>query len=134
MRKAPKTNLRRHTAIACALAAAAAALLLGGLASAAREPTSAQRRIIVQTVHDSKLTAQVADDRYDVRHIILSTVRTPGRLYGRIVLVPHDQSLDGATGIVRRFHRHWRLIDLGTAGVGCKLPAAVRRDLRLQCP
>jgi hypothetical protein len=104
-----------------------------GLAQAAHEPTFTQRTIIVRAVHDSRLTAAVADERYDVRHVVLSDVRTPGRSYGRIVIVPHDNRLDGATGIVRRFHGHWRLIDIGTAGVGCRLPRAVRRDLRLDC-
>jgi hypothetical protein len=116
----------------CVLAALAM-VAAGGVAQAAREPTFAQRKVIVRTVHDSKLTALVDDDRYDVRHIVLSDARTPGRLYGRIALVPHDQRLDGALGIVRRYHRHWRLIELGTADVGCRLPRAVIRDLRIVC-
>jgi hypothetical protein len=123
----------RRLGTSCGIAALALAAA-GGVAQAAHEPTFAQRKIIVRTVHDSKLTGAVSDDRYDVRHIALSDVRTPGRLYGRIVIVPHDNRLDGATGVVRRFHGHWRLIDLGTAGVGCRLPRAVRRDLRLDCP
>jgi hypothetical protein len=126
--------VRSAKTLAAASAVAAGALAASaGVAGAAHEPTFAQRKIIVRTVHDSRLTAAVADDRYDVRHIVLSDVRTPGRLYGRIVIVPHDNRLDGATGIVRRFHGHWRLIDLGTAEVGCRLPRAVRRDLRLDC-
>jgi hypothetical protein len=115
---------------------ATVALLLagaGGVAQAAHEPTFAQRKVIVRAVHDSRLTAQVDDARYDVRHIVLSDAHTPGRLYGRIALVPHDDRLDGALGIVRRYHRHWRLIDLGTADVGCRLPRAVIRDLHIVC-
>ena len=117
----------------CALAVLGL-VAVGGVARAAHEPTFAQRKIIVRTVHDSRLTSAVDDSRYDVRHIVLSDVSTPGRLYGRIVIVPHDNRLDEATGIVRRFHGHWRLVDLGTAEVGCWLPRAVRRDLRLTCP
>jgi hypothetical protein len=122
----------RHLWTSCALAALAM-VATTGIAGAAHEPTFAQRKIVVRTVHDSRLTAVVDDDRYDVRHVVLSDVRTPGRLYDRIALVPHDDRLDGALGIVRRLHGHWRLIELGTAEVGCRLPRAVRRDLRIVC-
>jgi hypothetical protein len=106
------------------------------LAGASRPPTNRERRDIVRTVNDSRLTAGVPDGRYNVRYVRISTVATPGRVYGRVRLVPRPGSAyDGALGIVRRLRGRWRLIDLGTAGAGCTtLPRAVRADLKVECP
>jgi hypothetical protein len=45
--------------------------------------------------------------------------------------------LDAALAVFRRSQPGWRLVALGTAGVGCdhpRLPGRVRRDLHLACP
>jgi len=117
------------------LIAALAVLTLGsGLAAASRAPSSGERAAIVKAVKSSQLTDQVP--HVDVSGTRVSTVSTPGRRYARVKVSGRPAgSVDTATGIVRRLRGHWRLIDLGTAGVGCRTaPAHVRADLELDCP
>jgi hypothetical protein len=115
---------------------AALVLLTGacGVAAASRAPTTSERTAIVKAVKNSKLTEQVP--RITVSAIRVSTVSTPGRRYARVKVAGKPAgSVDTATGVVRRLRGHWRLIDLGTAGVGCNtLSARVRADLKLDCP
>jgi hypothetical protein len=117
------------------LIASVALLALGaGLASASRAPNAAERPAIVKAVKTSKLTAAVP--RIVVSAIRVSTVSTPGRRYGRVKVSGRPAgAVDTATGVVRRMRGHWRLIDLGTADVGCHsgVPARVRADLKLAC-
>ena len=104
-----------------------------GWAVAARKPTSAEKATIIRTVKDSKGQIAIPRDQIAVTGIRISTFKTPGRLYARVRV--HDTAIshpDVATGVVRRLRGHWRLIDLGTAEVGChNVPKAVRDDLRL---
>jgi hypothetical protein len=120
------------TTVAAALAICVAAVS----AYASRAPTTAERAAIAKAVKSSSLTSMVPDGDYDVKGIRISTVSTRGRRYGRVRLAPHPGVMtDGAYGVVRRVGGRWRLIDLGTSGVGCNTaPPAVRRDLKLPCP
>jgi hypothetical protein len=131
----PRTSGPRGLGV-LSIAAVMVLLISASSSVASRPPTEKERRPIVRTVKSSALTAGVSDKRYTVRYIRISTVSTPGRTYGRLRLVPRPGSgYDGALGIVRRLRGHWRLIDLGTAGAGCKtLPRAVRVDLEVECP
>jgi hypothetical protein len=119
-----------------AVSIATLAVLLCGaaVAVASRAPTSSERTAIVKAVKTSKLTSQVPN--ITVSNIRVSTVSTPGRRYARVKVAGKPAgSVDTATGVVRRLRGHWRLIDLGTAGVGCNtLSARVRADLKLDCP
>jgi hypothetical protein len=115
-----------------ALSIATLMLLAGaGLAAAARAPTSSERAIIVTTVKDSRLLSALPRDAIAVTAIRISTVTTTGRRYARARIF--DTTLahpDRATGVLRRLRGHWRLLDLGTADVGCRtVPARVRADL-----
>jgi hypothetical protein len=107
-----------------------------GLAAASRAPTSAERAVIVKTATESRLLVELPKGSFAVNGVRVSTVATPGRRYARLNVVrkPADAG-DRATGVVRRLRGHWRLIDLGTSGVGCRtVPARVRADLKLICP
>jgi hypothetical protein len=72
----------------------------------------------------------IPDNSYDVRGIRISTVGGYRR-YGRVRIVPKGGQGDNALGLVRRRNGAWKLVNLGTSGVGCNLPAAVQRDLRI---
>lgn len=119
---------RITTALTLALVALLAAG--GGWAAASRTPSRGERAAIVRSVTASRLLDALPRGSFDVTRIRISTVRTPGRLYGRVRIVTHPAAQsDLPTGIVRRLRGHWRLINLGTSGVGCGLPARVRTDL-----
>jgi hypothetical protein len=110
-------------------------IVLSGAASAAaaRTPTSAERAIVVRTVKDSRLLTALPRSAIAVTAIRISTVRIPGRIYARATIRDdRKQHPDRATGVLRRLRGHWRLLDLGTADVGCHgVPARVRADLGL---
>ena len=118
-----------------ALSIATLVLALGGaaLADASRKPTSSERAIIVKTVKDSRAAIAIPRASIGVKGIRISTVSTPGRLYARVTVYDKRRAdPDNATGVVRRLRGHWRLIDLGTSGTGCRaVPAPVRADLKL---
>jgi hypothetical protein len=118
-----------------AMSIAAVAIVLGGAGSAiaARGPTSAERATVVRTVKNSRLLAALPRDAIAVTAVRISTVRVPGRVYARAKIFDDRKAHpDRATGVLRRLRGHWRLLDLGTADVGCHaVPARVRADLRL---
>jgi len=119
----------------CAAAVVAALAAATQTAGASRAPSAAERRNIVAAITDSQELAPLKA-RFDVRGVRISTVRTPLVRWGRASIVPKPgMQLDGATVIVGRFGRSWRLVDLGTSGVGCWLERRVRQDLNIHdCP
>jgi acyl dehydratase len=121
------------------LSIATLVLALGGaaLADASRRPTSSERAIIVKTEKDSRGKIAIPRAAIGVKDVRISTVRVPDRLYARVSVFDKRRAHpDVATGVVRRLRGHWRLIDLGTSGAGCRtVPARVRADLKLtDCP
>jgi hypothetical protein len=113
------------------VAVAALSVAAVPLASASRAPNAGERRDIVAEIKRSDETAAVRG-RFNVRDIRVSTVRTPSVRWGRAVIVPKPGAqADGATVIVGRFGRAWKVVDLGTDGAGCWLEKRVRRDLKI---
>jgi hypothetical protein len=101
------------------------------LAWGARAPTATERQKIVAEIKHSEDTAAVRG-RFNVRHIRVSTVRTPSVRWGRATIVPKPGVQgDRATVIVGRFGHRWKLVDIGTGGAGCWLEKRVRRDLKI---
>jgi hypothetical protein len=124
---------RWKTTLACGACVIAGAPLVAAAppASASRAPSAGERAQIVSAIESSEETAAVRG-RFDVRALQISTVRTPSVRWGRARIVPKPGvQADGATVIVGRFGRAWKVVDLGTGGVGCWLEARVRRDLRI---
>jgi hypothetical protein len=119
--------------LVCGACAATGALTVTAAPPAwgSRAPTATERQKIVAEIKSSEGAAAVRG-RFNVRHIRVSTVRTPSVRWGRATIVPKPGVRgDRATVIVGRFGRRWELVDIGTGGAGCWLEKRVRRDLKI---
>lgn len=55
--------------------------------------------------------------------------------WARADLVPGpDVALDQAVVIAHKVGGAWEVADVGTSGVGCQTPPAVKADLGVDCP
>ncbi|GAB47491.1 hypothetical protein [Mobilicoccus pelagius] len=95
----------------------------------AARPAPSTLTSITRAVHRSEYTAGVPASSYSV-----TGLRTSGS-WARVVLAPHRPAdLDAATVVLRRTKGQWRVVDLGTYGVGCDVTsAATQKALRLEC-
>jgi hypothetical protein len=117
--------------LAICAAGAGPTLAAGTPASASRAPTATERSKIVSAIKDSEELRSIRA-RFDVHAVRITTVSTPSVRWAVAHIEPKPGfQLDGATVIVGRFYRAWKVIDLGTGGAGCWLPKRVVRDLRL---
>lgn len=105
------------------------------LASRHATPRSrSQMRVAVR--HSRLMPPPIRRGRF---HLTDARVSTQGP-WSKAVIVPNGslrRRLDSVLAIFRRHGHGWRLASAGTAEVGCghpRLPAQVRRDLRLGCP
>ncbi|MHB8659312.1 MAG: hypothetical protein ACYC91_15435 [Solirubrobacteraceae bacterium] len=125
--------MRNVTPALCArrvqLIALALALCVPATAIASRAPSPATRAAILAAIHHKR---GLGDPRlYRVENVRVST-RGP---YARARTVPRNRALyQGQLVILRDQRGRWRVTDFGTAGVGCGLPRAVQRDLRVTPP
>lgn len=108
------------------------AVLLGAstTALASRAPSRSARRAIVAAIHHDREVGISSD--YRVVDIRVSS-RGP---YARAGTVPRNRSISyqGQLVVLRHSHGRWRVIEFGSAGVGCLLPPAVQRDLKVTPP
>ncbi|WP_432487392.1 hypothetical protein [Kineococcus sp. SYSU DK018] len=123
----------RRTALALSAPAAGALALLAATAPAAAGPAPAgTAQEITRAVTGSPQTAGVPADGYAV-----TGVRTADSdpAWAAARLEPADPAaLDPATVVLHHAAGEWRVVSLGTAGVGCEeAPAAVVADLALVC-
>lgn len=111
------------------LALLATLSLFPAVALASRAPSRSERGSIVAAIHRMKPLGNPL--LYLVKNIRVST-RGP---YARASTAPRDRAAyQGALLILRRTHAVWRVIDFGSAGVGCSLPPAVQLDLHVTPP
>ncbi|WP_432505428.1 hypothetical protein [Kineococcus arenarius] len=123
----------RRTALALTAPAAGALALLAATAPAAAGPApAATAQEIALAVTTSPQAAGVPADAYAV-----TGVRTADSdpAWAAALLEPADPAaLDPATAVLHHAAGAWRVVSLGTAGVGCEeAPAAVVADLALPC-
>jgi hypothetical protein len=101
---------------------------------AARSSTRAEHRAIAGAAKGSPYTRSV-EGKFLVRRVAVST-RGP---WARASLIPKPRYVKTVQGELATFHRargEWKLLDLGSDGVGCNvgMPPAVRQDLKIVCP
>jgi hypothetical protein len=124
--------MRPMTARLAALALALAATALGSTeALAARKATHSESRAITAAVKHSRLTSGVPDREYRVSGIRVATVAagwSTAQLSGKGRYADRVQTV---STVLRRRGGHWRVRAIGGAGLGCHVPRAVARDLRL---
>jgi hypothetical protein len=100
-------------------------------ALAARRATHAEKRAITTAVKHSRLTSGVPDREYRVTGIRVATVAkgwSTAQLVGKGRYADRVQT---TSAVLRRTSGHWRVRAVGGAGLGCGVPRAVARDLRL---
>lgn len=134
----PRTRpVRRTRALAAVLAVLAVSLLLAAAASASRAPGHAELVALRSAAVHSKLVPGPV--RAGHFKLVGTRISTAGP-YASTEIAPtgrYRTLLDAVSAIFQRGTRGWRLVSLGTAGVGCghpRLPQAVRHDLHIACP
>ncbi|HTZ05604.1 MAG TPA: hypothetical protein VMB53_07595 [Gaiellaceae bacterium] len=140
--------MRLIGAIGAAVALTALAGCGGGHSSAARRPTASERAALQQAVYDFVVEKTRARNPVIVRMRVAAVrLEPPGASpyaeFARVDL--SDPAAGYAYAILGYRHRRlsrWRVLDIGSAAVGCELGRsvfgshgpAVRRALGLACP
>jgi len=130
--RAPKIRHRAWAISLCGIAITLA--VVPALALGARGANGAEARAITAAVKHSSLTRLVPGYEYDVIDIRISTAArgwAKAAVLGRHRYVNQVQP----AGVVLRLKGgHWRLRTIGGEGLGCGVPRAVARDLKISCP
>ena len=140
------TRLKR--ASVCALAGLLLAIAAGA-ATAARNPTIAERASIRQALFDDVL-AHRRPAHPVITGITVSTIRPPGAImrnrYSKFARLNLSDPQAGFAAALLGYYvasiSGWRVLDLGSSEVGCTVPStvfrgrkrAIMRDLKLKCP
>lgn len=85
---------------------------------------------ITAAVKGSRLLGEVPASVVSVRSI---RVAAADGTWASAVAHPTDQRTDDAFVALHRVRGNWTVVMLGTAGVGCSVPTALRSDLHLAC-
>ena len=123
--------MHRHRRTAARLAALMLALALPATALAEVKANRTQARKISRAVYHSSQTNGVPDRDYTVTKIYISTKR---RTWAKASIEPRagfGGQVQPATAVLRFRRGHWRVFEVGGAGLGCGVPASVNSDLRL---
>lgn len=108
--------------------------IVPAVALGARRASRADARAITAAVKHSPLTRLVPGSEYNVVDIRISTAARGWAKAGVVGKRGYVNRVQSA-GVVLRFKAgHWRLRTIGGAGLGCGVPRAVARDLRISCP
>jgi hypothetical protein len=111
------------------LVALCLALCMTATALASHAPSRANRAALIAAIHH--------DGAIGNRHLYrVVDIRVSSRgPYARASTAPRDHaSYQGQLVILRSNHGVWRVIEFGSAGVGCALPKSVQRDLHVTPP
>lgn len=100
------------------------------VAAPAQHTSAADDRGITAAIKRSPLLGDVPASDISVQMI---RVATGNRSWASAVVHPIDQRTDDARVALHWSNSGWSVVTLGTAGVGCVVPAAVRADLVLSC-
>jgi hypothetical protein len=144
---------RRRLLALVALTTAALILACAAVAQAARKPTARERGAIEQAIFDDYLRSHISTAHAVIKAIRISTHAAPRPrghatgYYSAFARVDLFDSRASGPGYALLGYRvgslpGWRVLDLGSAAVGCGVPAtnfrghkaAVFRDLKLRCP
>jgi hypothetical protein len=122
-----------------AIALAVVALLAAEVATGARQPTAAERTKIVRAIKEEIETGpagNLAIKRIRVLDIDVSTVNPRFAAAGVRMWDETGQEVEGAEFVLQRGYLtgRWLVRNAGTLSLGCGIPRAVRRDLKLSCP
>lgn len=116
---------------------AVVAAALPAAASADRAPVRSERvELRGAVVRSSLVPTSVRRGHFKLKHPRIST-RGRWALSTIAPTGPAARRLDAVQGLFQRRGSRWRLVGLGTAGVGCGTPTVprdVRRDLGIRCP
>ncbi|MBO1768520.1 hypothetical protein [Allobranchiibius sp. GilTou38] len=85
---------------------------------------------ITSAIDHSALLGDVPASDVSVRSIRVASANTS---WASAVVHPIDQRTDDAFVALHRVDGRWTVVTLGTAGVGCAVPASLRSDLHLVC-
>jgi hypothetical protein len=104
--------------------------------AAAKRPTKGTKRALRRAVKRSKFVPLVVQrGRFK---LVSTSVSTVGPWARASISPPPSLEIDPALGLFKKSRHRWRLVSLGTSGVGCsgwsRAPRDVRLDLRLSCP
>lgn len=94
------------------------------------DPATARNASITAAIKGSRLLGEVPASVVSVRSIRVAA--TDGT-WASAVVHPTDQRTDDAFVALHRVNGSWTVVTLGTAGVGCEVPAALRSSLQLTC-
>lgn len=100
------------------------------VAAPAESRSAADDRGITAAIKQSPLLGDVPASDIAVQTI---RVAAGNRSWASAVAHPIDQRTDDVRVALHRSDGRWSVVTLGTAGVGCVVPAAVRADLVLSC-
>ena len=119
---------RRHRTWAVAALAGATLLVVVASASGARRATRSERAQLVSAIHHYH-RGITHPGRVHVLKILISTKGPWAKL--RLVLPISGGTKDRALSLAHKINGQWRIVTVGSAGVGCGLPPAVASDLHL---
>ena len=118
---------------------------VAGAAPAARAPNAVEKAAIRQAIFDD-IAAHANPRRPVITRIRVSSITLPTPRYRKFARVDLDDPRAGPADALLGYYvasiSGWRVLDLGSAEVGCGEPAqifhgrkrAVMRDLDLDCP
>ena len=92
--------------------------------------TNATNTAITSAITHSSLLGDVPASDVSVRSIRVASANTA---WASAVVHPNDQRTDDAAVALHRVGGRWTVVTLGTAGVGCVVPASLRSSLHLIC-
>jgi hypothetical protein len=123
--------LERNKATILVVLLGAIALIAAGSAFGARPATRSERAQLVSAVrHHHNGIAH--PNRVHVPKILISTKGPWAKL--RLVLRLPGGKKDIAFAVAHKTNGRWKIVSVGSAGLGCGLPTRVARDLHLYCP
>lgn len=92
--------------------------------------TTSTSTAITAAIKHSAMLGDVPASDVAVRSIRVASANTS---WASAVVHPIDQRTDDASVALHRVKGRWIVVTLGTAGVGCEVPAALRSNLHLVC-
>lgn len=94
------------------------------------DQTAATNRAIAAAVTRSSMLGEVPASDVSVLSIRVAAANAD---WASAVAHPEDRRTDDAFVALHRVRGRWSVVTLGTAGVGCVVPTALRTDLHLIC-
>jgi hypothetical protein len=125
----------KNLTAAAALAAVFVVASIAEPALASRKPTHKETVAITKAFKTTPKAGlkQIAYE-FAVVKIRISTVNSHYARAGFVALKRYRNVFQPSYGVAKRGAHGWKALDVGSASVGCgKVPAAVRKDLKLIC-